>query len=339
MNRRPLYAVAGLLALVVVLGCCGGAAPTTQPGVGIVIPAGITRPVIQAKMRDASRLHLPLTLDAGTYRIDQPLVMPPGLRMRGNGSVYLVGTTAGSPIVVMSEGGRLEGLQFQGDAPTTRPATQPSDGVTGIAGEFVRSEVRDCDFWTSVTVCIDGHGLLSRITDCRFGLSGPWPSYMMHLRLRSDNSSTNAWRVDGCAFYHSVAADYGIDIGDGFQLTFEHNNVEQNRNRKAAVRVAGMFTVGILDNWFENNSGASQVELVQDRSNSIGNYTVDSLRNFINLNGEGNQQVYLTWGACHVRSADDSGTSFNGKRMGSEDAKVDLGHHWFVGYKDPAGDN
>jgi hypothetical protein len=53
-----------------------------------------------------------------------------------------------------------------------------------------------------------------------------------------------------------------------------------------AVKLAGMFTAHVHDNWFENNAGESQVELLHDSTNQIGNYVVNSHDNWWNLNGK-----------------------------------------------------
>lgn len=295
------------------------AAPTTQPGVGVVVPSGITRPVIQAKLGDAAARGLPVTLDAGTYRIDKPLMLPRDTRLRGNGGVMLVGTAPG-PIVVVGENCTVEGVAFSASVA----------GVTGIAGNFVRVRVRDCDFVTSLAIGIDAHGLLSRITDCRFGLAGDWPKAFQAIRIRGDGS-TNAWEIDHVAVYHCVG-DVAVEVGDGCGLDLHHANLEQNRTR-VAVRVAGMSNVRIENNWVEANDGESQIELAHDRSDTIGNYTVTSTNNYFVLSGDGNKQVYNTAaGACRIVSVNDAGTNFAGKAFASGMEAVDLGRHWFIGW-------
>jgi hypothetical protein len=94
------------------------------------------------------------------------------------------------------DGGTVQGLQFQGAVAN----------VTGISGNLVRTRVGDCEFWTTLSYGVDGHGLLSRITDCRFGLAGDVPDHpFQHIRIRSADGSTNAWEIDHCAFYNATA--------------------------------------------------------------------------------------------------------------------------------------
>jgi hypothetical protein len=296
---------------------------STQPDVSVsarevVVLPGASRVGIQNALDFAGRRGLPVVLDPGTYKIDQTLVLPSGLVFRSGGAT-LLGTQPGA-IVSVTDGGTIEGLQFQGAV----------RGVTGISGSLVRTRIRDCDFWTSLSYGVDTHGLLSRITDCRFGLAGDVPQAFQPIRIRSGDGSTNAWEIDHCAFYNA-AGDCAVEVGDGYQLDFHHNNVERNRSR-VAIKLAGLFTANIHDNWFENNSGESQVELLHDATNQIGNYVVDSHNNFWNLNGKGNRQAYLTNGAAHLEFRDESGTSWAGKRIGSDAAKVGVGHHRLVGY-------
>jgi hypothetical protein len=320
---KPLTLALSLLACVILSVPARAAAksPSTQPGVGVIAYAGSSTTQLQNALNLAAARAVPLVIDAGTYTVDRPLVVPPGRRVTSDGAT-LIGTAAGPILMVSGDGTRIEGLAFHGAVA----------GVTGISGEFVRARVRDCEFWTTLSYGVDGHGLLSRVTECRFGLAGDPPKQFQAVRIRSTNGSTNAWEIDHCALYNG-AGECVVEVGDGYQLDFHHNNVERNRTR-VAVKFAGMSCVHIHDNWFENNAGQSQVELVHDATNQIGNYVVSSHNNWWNLDGFGNQRAYLTFGACHVHFYDESGTNWSGKQVASEPGKVDVGQHWLVGYQE-----
>jgi hypothetical protein len=307
-------------------------APSTQPAAlarplsaatnvttrDVQVTAGSSRSAIQSALANAAARGLPLYVAPGTYRIDATLSVPPGLVVRSDGAT-LLGTQPGAILSVSGDGTVIDGLVFNATVA----------GVTGITGEFIRATVTRCEFWTSLTYGIDGHGLLSRITDCQFGVAGELPKAFQPIRVRSADGSTNAWEIDHCAIYHAVG-DCAVEVGDGYQLDLHHLNIEQN-NTRVAVKIAGMFTASIRGCWFEDNAGESQVELVHDRTDTIGNYTVESSGNFWKLNGTGNKRAYLTYGACGLRFHDESGADWTGKAIASEMRKVDVGRCWLVG--------
>lgn len=315
--------------LVLALLALTAAAPTTQPGVGVVIPAGITRPVMQRKINDAAARGLPLTLDAGTYKIDKTIVVPPGLVMRANGTVVLVGVTPGIAILHLPTdpngggGTRIDGLTFRADAA----------GVTGIDGDFLRAEITHCVFWTTIDTGLGGTALDTYVEKCSFGLSGPVMPHFTQIRFRGGGTNNKIHIRDSRLYY--ATGDAGIDVGEGYLLEITGCNIEHNLSR-VAVRCAGMFGGRIAQNWFENNAGESQIEFTDDASKTIGSYAFTVENNFFNLNGQGNKQAMLTQGACHVRFDDNTGTSWGGKQIASEMEKVEVGHHWLVGLADPS---
>jgi hypothetical protein len=284
----------------------------------VVVGSGASRAAVQSAIDAAAKGGLPVFIEPGNYKIDQTLELPPGLIMRSNLGV-LLGTSA-APILKVSGGGIIDGLVFQAGA----------EGVTGITGGFVRTLVCNCSFWTSIAYCIDGSGLISRIEKCSFGLSGPISEQHQHIRIRGGGSN-NMWFVRDCDLYHAVG-EASVEFGDGYMVEIAGCNIERNLSR-VAVKMAGMSSVHIHDNWFENNAGASQVELVHDKSDQIGNYVVNSHNNWWSLTGKGNKQAYLTYGACSLDFDHESGTSWNGKQVASEKAKVNEGpRNHLVGY-------
>jgi hypothetical protein len=59
----------------------GARSPSTQPGVGVVAYAGSSRLQLQNAMNLAASRGTPLVIDAGSYAIDKPLVVPGGLTL------------------------------------------------------------------------------------------------------------------------------------------------------------------------------------------------------------------------------------------------------------------
>jgi hypothetical protein len=320
MTRLPRPILALVLLVLI------AAAPTTQPGVGVVIPAGAGRETIQRKISDAWARGLPVTLDAGTYRIDRTLVIPAHLELHGNGDVTLLGTTANTPIIkLVGAGSTIDHLGFQASAP----------GVTAIVGGFDRTRIVGCLFWTSLARCIDGQGLITRVERCGFGMAGDVPDQpFQHIRIRGGGGTNNFFFIRDCDFYNAAGDDPAIDVGEGYKLVVTGSNIERNRSR-VAVRVAGMATVRLIDNWLENNTGAAQVELTNDESNQIGNVVVAE-GNWINLNGPGNRYVYSVDGASHVTARNESGTSMSGKPYANDPAGLTIdGPMHMVGWSKP----
>jgi hypothetical protein len=292
--------------------------PTIRPGIGVVIIPGSKSSAIQSAISIANQKDLPLYIDPGTYNIDQTLTLPFGFHLKSDGAIF-VGTTT-NPIIAVTESNIVDGFIFKGAV----------DNVTAISGQYIRTELKNLQFWTSVSNCIIGNGLLSRIEKCGFGLFGPITSKHEHIKIRSPDSATNFWAIRDCDFYNATG-EASVEIGDGFMLELSGCDFELNQTR-VPVKIAGMYSVNIHDNWFEHNAGQSQVELLHDATNTIGNYVVSSHNNWWNLNGTSNLYAYDTSaGAVHINFYDESGTSWNGKRIASDTSNVASGHYWLVG--------
>jgi hypothetical protein len=274
---------------------------------------------LQAAIDKAATLGRTLILAPhDIYEVRKTIIIPPGLRLKGEGTT-LVGAFAG-PILTATESNWIEGLTFRASV----------QGVTGIGGKFVRSTARDLQFWTELTYGINVTGLISRITDCGFGLLGPVPAAFQPIKIRSATDEATAWEIDHNAVYNA-AGDCAVEVGDGYQLDFHHNNVELNQGVRVAVKIDGMFGMSLHHNWYEANAGSAQVELAADFSGTIGNYVVHVHDNFYNLDGAGNAYVLHPYGAVHVEAYNEYGANGEGKAYSDNPGAVNLGYHHIVG--------
>lgn len=286
----------------------------------LIVRPSASGALIQRTLNDGAARRLPVLVYPGTYRVHEPIDVPDGAALLSNGYATLVGTKPGMTMVRWAGGGRLNGFHFRAEA----------ENVTAVGGNFVRATIADCQFWTTLSRCVDGGGLLSRIERCGFGLLGDLADLHQHVRIRGDGA-TNMWSVRDCDFYNA-AGEAAVEFSDGYMVEIAGCNVERNRTR-VAVKLAGMFTANIHDNWFENNAGEAQVELVNSRDNQVGNYVVTSRANWWHLNGAGNRWAYRMAGASCVDFDHEAGTGWDGKAIASDMTNVRVGRHMrLVGY-------
>jgi hypothetical protein len=279
---------------------------------------------LQAAFNAAASQGFPVFIEPGVYKTTATISVPDGLVVRGTNATLL--GTAAVPILTVSftpgnaGGGVIDGLTFQGG----------TTGVTGIySPAFTRFTIINCSFWTTLDYCVDGAGLLSRVVGCRFGMAGPLTNQHQHIRIRGGGDN-NKWAVINCDLYNAKG-NASVEFGEGVQVEIAGCDFELNR-ATTTVKLAGMFTSHIHDNWFEGNQGASQVTLVHDVTNSVGNYSVNSHDNWWNLSGTGNLQVFTAFGACHVEFHNETGTNFNGKPIADNMGSVTCGWFWLVGH-------
>lgn len=280
----------------------------------IYIPRKSSADFIQRSIYDAVRVRVPVVIEPWAYELDRMIVVPAWSDVRVNGGLAtFVGVTANPILNVTGEGVTIEGLSFQGGVA----------GVTAITGNFVRTRITRCRFWTTLERGIDGYGLLSEFSQCSFGMEGPIPQFFQPIRIRGGGAN-NQWLVDRCSVYRAAGDTPAIEFGEGYQLELSRCNVELN-DCAVAVKIAGMYGAHVHHNWFENNSGAAQVELVNDETGLIGNYSVTSEHNWWNLDGRDNAYAYAMGGASKLSFDRELGTSWPGKAIASDMTNVSVG--------------
>lgn len=260
-------------------------------------------------------------------KIGTPVKLKPGTELIAQGRVILEATGL-CPTIFTTDGNvenvRLVGFQFFGT------------GCSGIDAELSWSKLERLTFWTSLYQGARLRGTGTVLEDCGFGTAGDKPTSgtHLHLKLGGDGNSTH-YKLRDCRFFNALGDGAAVEAGGMYQVSFDHVNFERNQSR-VALKLSGAFSANLTDCWFENNSGAAQIELRNDATNSIGNYSVDVRSTWINLGGDGNLWVIDHGGASKVTFESVNGTNFTNKRLSNIEGSVGIAREGrLVGYRQP----
>lgn len=128
-------------------------------------------------------------------------------------------------------------------------------GVPGATSHYLaRLTVTECHFFGDLEDCILGNLIFAKVERNTFGFFGQTPPLQQqHRHIYSQGTGTNTVNinrvVDNLFFYAKGGAS--VEVNSGANFIIEHNDWEQNRT--LPLRLLGVQSAKVRDNWFEKN--------------------------------------------------------------------------------------
>lgn len=228
-------------------------------------------PYIQKAIYSSRSFKTLVKLTAANYYVKNTIVLTSYIRIEGNlkreTTIYGVGVDIFTWNADIVEDVNISNIYFRGD--------NICAFISNKKNYLSTSFIRDCTFGAELKCGIFGSLILSSIERCTFGYFGTPGTNSTHICFTGDagNSACNANTVSKCKFY-SATGEYSCKFSGGYSLHIDGCNFEGNNCTMAPVVVSGVFPVEFSHNWFEANTGFSEVylESYKDNVQTVGTY-------------------------------------------------------------------
>jgi hypothetical protein len=260
---------------------------------------------IQAAINFGNTNQVAVYFPAKTYKLSSTITLPGQVYLYGDGGFnksVLVGYSASIFNYATLDGCVFEKLSFKavGTACTAFKQTNLSTFTSNCVW-------RTCDFFTSLTECLYGNFILCTIDSNNFGYHGPTTAGQTshrHIYCKGDPASGNTANINRISrnkFYNAYggAINESCYFESGYLLTIQGNTYETNNTR--ALTLAGMSSIDIQNNWFENNDNANCIYLSNNAGATIGDYVVHVENNWFTTNTAGSY-IFSVNGSSEISS-------------------------------------